>query len=134
MKLRITALTLVAIMLMAFASTTMAYSSSATWSGSGTYRTVGSIAKPDSTSSGRYVWHSPVEVAIDYIPTWTVIYIQPVNANGVTMGPAENFYTIGEGELSLTNVNYMHIHLKIQADSGVYTEGDWTGEYSFKAN
>ena len=120
---------------MAYATASFAYSSSATWSGSGTYVTVGSIAKPDSTSSGRYIWHSPIDLAIDYIPNWTVVSIQPVNADHVTMGPAEDFFAVDNGlELSLTNVNYMHIHLKIRADSGTRTAGSWTGTYSFKAN
>jgi hypothetical protein len=118
-------------MLIPFSSFAAVKALSADWSGNGSYTTYKSISKPDSTSTTRYKWNSPIKVRLDSLSAGSSVTIKPVNANNVSMGYSITYSSTMTtfSDMPLSNVNYMHIHLKITANSGVHTEGVWKGTY-----
>lgn len=105
-------------------------SSYASWHGYGSYKTSQSLVKLDSGTGYRYKWNSPIKIKVTTL-TGGSVTIQPVNANDVSMGSpityTSSFSTFQN--MPLSNVNYMHIHLKITASSNVYSAGSWKGSY-----
>jgi hypothetical protein len=126
---KIIAFVLVAALMLTFTSTALA----ASWDGSGTFYTSESIAKPDTTSTGRYVWTTPITVKVTTMGA--SVTVKPVNADDESMGSSVTIPTTKLNKpisVALSNQNYMHIHLKVTTSA--YSVGNWSGTYTFQAN